>query len=214
MRNATRLSALAGLLLAAAPAAAADLKLGYVDFQRALNEVEQGKVAKASLQKDFAEKQKVLDKDKADLEKMQADFEKQVAVLSEEAKRDRAMEIQRRMNDAQGRLLGFQKELQDREREATRAIFEKMEALVREISEAEAFTIVFEKNNAGIIVAPPSLDLTNELIRKYNARYKANEAAPEKKVEKKAEKKKEEKKEEKKVEPKKAAEPAKGAEGK
>jgi outer membrane protein len=203
MRNATVLPALAALLLAAAPAAAADLKLGYVDFQRALNEVEQGKVAKANLQKDFAEKQKVLDKDKSDLEKMQADFEKQVAVLSEEAKRDRAMEIQRRMNDAQGRLMGFQKELSEREREATRAIFEKMEALVREISEAEAFTIVFEKNNAGIIVAPASLDLTNELIRKYNARYKVGEGAA---VEKKAEKKVEKKKDEKKAEPKKAAE--------
>lgn len=203
MRTATVLPALAALLLAAAPAAAADLKLGYVDFQRALNEVEQGKVAKANLQKDFAEKQKVLDKDKADLEKMQADFEKQVAVLSEEAKRDRAMEIQRRMNEAQGRLMGFQKELSDREREATRAIFEKMEALVREISEAEAFTIVFEKNNAGIIVAPASLDLTNELIRKYNTRYKVGEGAA---VEKKAEKKAEKKKDEKKAEPKKAAE--------
>lgn len=187
MRTIAVVPALAGLLLAAAPAAA-DVKIGYVDFQRALNEVEQGKAAKASLQKDFADKQKVLDKDKADLEKMQADFEKQATVLSDEAKRDKAMEIQRRMNEAQGRLVSFQKELSEREREATRVIFEKMDGLVREISDAEGFTIVFEKNNAGIIVAPPSLDLTNELIRKYNARYKvgAHEGA-----EKKADKKKE-----------------------
>jgi outer membrane protein len=204
MRTLPFLPALAGLLLAAAPASAADLKLGYVDFQRALNEVEQGKVAKATLQKDFAEKQKVLDKDKADLEKMQKEFEAQVAVLSEEAKRDKAMEIQKRMNDAQGRLMGFQKELSERERDATRAIFEKMEALVKEIADAEGFTVVLEKNNAGIIVAPPSLDLTNELIRKYNARYKAAEAAAEKKPEKKAAAEK--KKDEKKAEPKKAAE--------
>ena len=187
MRTLAVVPALAGLLLAAAPAAA-DVKVGYVDFQRALNEVEQGKAAKASLQKDFADKQKVLDKDKTDLEKMQADFEKQAAVLSDEAKRDKAMEIQRRMNEAQGRLVGFQKELSEREREATRVIFEKMDGLVREISEAEGFTFVFEKNNAGIIVAPPANDLTNELIRKYNARYKvgAHEGA-----EKKADKKKE-----------------------
>ena len=186
MRTLAVVPALAGLLLAAAPAAA-DVKIGYVDFQRALNEVEQGKAAKASLQKDFADKQKVLDKDKTDLEKMQADFEKQAAVLSDEAKRDKAMEIQRRMNEAQGRLVGFQKELSEREREATRVIFEKMDGLVREISEAEGFTFVFEKNNAGIIVAPPANDLTNELIRKYNARYKvgAHEGAP------KADKKKE-----------------------
>ena len=51
------------LALAAVPAAgrAADQKIGYVDLQRALNEVEEGKTAKALLQKDFAEKQKTLD---------------------------------------------------------------------------------------------------------------------------------------------------------
>jgi outer membrane protein len=211
MRTFAIVPALAGLLLAAAPATAAELKLGYVDFQRALNEVEQGKTAKATLQKDFAEKQKVLDRDKTELEKMQAEFEKQATVLSEEAKRDKAVEIQRRMNEAQGRLVGFQKELSEREREATRAIFEKMEALVREIADAEGFTVVVEKNNAGIIVAPPSLDLTNELIRKYNARFKVGDAAAEKKPEKKAEKKKDEKKA---AEPKKPAEPAKAPEGK
>ena len=139
----------------------------------------------------------MLDKDKADLEKMQAEFEKQVAVLSEDAKRDRAMEIQRRMGEAQGRLVGYQKELSEREREATRAIIEKMEGLVREIADAEGFTIVLEKTYAGIIVAPASLDLTNELIRKYNGRFKPGaEKKADKKVEKKGDKKAEKKKDE------------------
>ena len=52
----------------------------------------------------------------------------------------------------------------------TRGIFDKMAAIVREIAEADGFTMVFERNDAGLVYAPPSLDLTNELIRKYNAR--------------------------------------------
>ena len=60
-----------------------------------------------------------------------------------------------------------------------------MNAIVREIAEADGFTYVLEKG-AGIIYAPPALELTNELIRKYNARYpgggqkKADAAAPKK----------------------------------
>ncbi len=206
MRHIALIPALAGLLLAAAPAAAADLKIGYVDFRRALNEVEEGKAAKASLKRDFDEKQKVLDKDKADLERMQAEFEKQAAVLSEDAKRDKAVEIQRRMQEAQGRLMSFQKELSEREGEVTRSIIDKMEALTREVADAEGFTVVFEKGNAGIVVAPPSLDLTNEVVRKYNAKYKAG-------AEKKAEKKKDDKKADAKKGEGKKAEP-KAAEGK
>jgi len=57
------------LALALVPAAArAEQKIGYVDLQRALNEVEEGKTAKALLQKDFAEKQKQLDSKKVEFE--------------------------------------------------------------------------------------------------------------------------------------------------
>jgi outer membrane protein len=61
-----------------------------------------------------------------------------------------------------------------------------MAAIVRDIAEADGFSIVLEKGS-GIVYAPPSLDLTNELVRKYNARYpggaqKKTEAAPPKKA--------------------------------
>ncbi len=178
MRTFPVVAAIALALAVPQAARAAETKIGYVDFQRALNEVDEGKAAQGTLKKDFEEKQKQLDKDKTDLDRMQAEFEKQAAVLSEEARRDKAIEIQKRMAEAQGKLLGFQKELADRERLATRAIFDKMVAITREIADAEGVTIVFEKNDAGIVVAPASLDLTNELVRKYNARHRPGDAAP------------------------------------
>jgi len=188
MRPTAVLPALAALLLAAP--AAAEVKIGYVDFQRALNEVEEGKGARASLKRDFDEKQKILDKEKADLERMQADFEKQATVMNDDAKRDRIVEIEKRGREAAMKLQQFQKELSEREREVTRGIFDKMVAITREISDAEGFTLVFEKNDSGLVVAPSSLDLTNELVRKYNGRHKGSgegAAAPAKKP---AEKKK------------------------
>jgi outer membrane protein len=70
------------------------------------------------------------------------------------------------------KLQQFQKELSERERDMTRGIYEKMVAITHEIAAAEGFTMVFERNDAGLIVAPPSLDLTDEMVRKFNARYK------------------------------------------
>jgi len=180
--------ALAAALLAAP--AAAETKIGYVDFQRALNEVEEGKGARASLKRDFDEKQKILDKEKADLERMQGDFEKQAAVMNDDAKRDRIVEIEKRGREAAMKLQQFQKELSEREREVTRGIFDKMVAITREISDAEGFTLVFEKNDSGLVVAPSSLDLTNELVRKYNARHKGPGEAAAAPAKKPAEKKK------------------------
>jgi outer membrane protein len=170
-----------GLALIARPAAA-EVKIGYVDLQRALNEVDEGKAAKALLKKDFEEKQKRLDAGKNEFERLRADFEKQAVVMSDQAKRDKAQDLDRRAMELQQTYQTLQQELMKREQEMTRGIFEKMSVLVREIAEADGFTMVFERNDAGLVYAPPALDVTNELIRKYNTRHPSTgaPAAPKK----------------------------------
>ncbi len=160
---------LAALLLPAA-ARAAEPKLGYVRFKFALGEVEEGKAAQAVLKKDFEEKQRVISKDEEELKKLGADFEKQRLVMNEDARREKENELQRRSMELQGKAMRLQKELSDRERELVGGISEKLNAIILEMAEAEGFTFVF--NEAGLLYAQPSLDLTNELIRKYNARHK------------------------------------------
>jgi outer membrane protein len=185
MRPSLLLPLAIGLALAIAPPARAEQKIGYVDMQRALNEVDEGKAARAVLKRDFDEKQKVLDAKKAEFDKLQSDFEKQAVVMSEQAKKDRAQDLDRRAREMQALFVNLQKDLSERERDATRGIFDRMAAIVRDIAEADGFSIVLEKG-AGIVYAPASLDLTNELVRKYNARYpggapkKAEAAAPKK----------------------------------
>ncbi len=37
--------------------------------------------------------------------------------------------------------------------------------------------MVLDRQDAGLVYAPPSLDFTNELVRKYNARFGAGKPA-------------------------------------
>ncbi len=159
--------------LYAAPAAA-DIKIGFVDLQRALNEVDDGKLAKAQLKKEFDSKQKTLDEKQEELKRMKADYDKQAVVMSDTAKREKQAEFDRKFMEVQNTYMQLQKELSEREREMTRGIFEKMNVIIREMAEAEGFTMVFEKTDSGVIYAPPQFDLTNELVRKYNARHKGS----------------------------------------
>lgn len=169
-----RIAAL-GLALAATPAAA-QVKLGYVDLQRALNEVDEGKAAKALLKKDFEEKQRQLDTKKAEFEKLNADFEKQAALMNDQAKRDKAGDLQRRMVDLQQVYQQLQSDLAQREQEMTGGIYGRMRIIVKEIAEADGFTMVFEER--ALQYVQPSLDLTNELIRKYNSKHPSTGAPP------------------------------------
>jgi len=174
MSLARPLAVVVALAAALSPAAArAEVKLGYVNLQRALNEIDEGKAAKAQLKKDFDEKQKQLDQKTDDLKKALADFDKQAMVMSAEAKATRGADLDRRKLEIQEFYVKLQQDLSSREREATRGLFDKMAAIAREIAEAEGFTFVFEQNDAGLVYAPASLDITNELIRRYNARFGA-----------------------------------------
>jgi outer membrane protein len=174
------LAAAAAVLLHALPARAAETKIGYVDLQRALNEIDEGKAAKARLKTEFEQKQKVLDEKQNEFNRMRGEFEKQAGggLLADGARKERQEELDRRFVDLQSTFSQLQKELSDRERDVTRGIFDKMGVIIRESAEAEGFTMVLEKNDAGILYATGALDLTNELIRKYNARHKPGAGAP------------------------------------
>jgi hypothetical protein len=53
----------------------------------------------------------------------------------------------------------------------------KFEVLLGQIAQREGLTMVFDKSSSGLAWAPPALDLTNELIRMYNAQAKTTPAA-------------------------------------
>ncbi len=163
----------AGALLLPAAALAAEVKLGYVDLQRALNEVEEGKAAKAKLKKKFEKSQQQLDAEQEKLKKAKEELDRKKLAMDEATLRQKAMELDQEMVRVSGIYAKLQKELTEEERKATGEIFKKMRELIGVIAEKEGFTFVLEANESGLLYGPPSLDVTNDLVRKYNEKYKA-----------------------------------------
>ena len=149
-------------------AAHAEIKIAYVDLQRALEETDDGKRAKAKLKSDYEKKQKDLDARQEELKKMKADIDKQATLLKPEALQQKQQELQTKLVGLQETYMRLQKDLQEKEATETRKIFDRMQAIIQGMAQSEGVTYVLEKNS-GILYAPPSMDLTNELIRKFNA---------------------------------------------
>ena len=175
MTTALRLAALT-LALASAPAARAEQKLGYVDFQRAIKEVEEGKATGAALKKEADEKQRQLNARMDELRRLQEDFQKQAQILTPEARAAKAAEVERKTMETQETYMKLQQELSAKERDAMRPLADRLTAVAKEIAETDGFTMIFDRESAGLVYAPASLDLTNELIRKYNAKFPASAA--------------------------------------
>jgi outer membrane protein len=160
--------ALAFPLLLLAGAARAE-KIAYVDVQRVIQEVDEGKAAKERLRGELESKRAELDKKQKELEQMKADYDRQQGVLSEDAKQTKQQELQKKFVEAQQLARQMQEELAGKEEESLRAISEKLMAIVQEVSERDGFTFVMKKE--ALLNAPRAADITNEVVRRYNDRF-------------------------------------------
>ena len=181
LRSASFTIALALPLLVAGAVQAAEFKAGYVDLQRALLEVDEGRAAKARLKKMVEDKQKELDKEQEALRKEKETLDKQASAMSEETRVKKLTDLQQRAIALGQKWEKGQAEMSKQERTELQAIFAKMDPIVAEIAQREGLTMVFEKTDSGLVFAPAALDLTNELVRLYNARVGKKPAVSEKK---------------------------------
>jgi outer membrane protein len=158
-------------LLSSAPGRsfAEELKLGFVDLSRALGETDDGRQAKANLKKVFDQKQKEIDEQQADLKQSVDDLEKKRTLMPADKVREKEAELQQRMQKVQQTYMRHQQELQAKEQEATGKIVERMNRILQKIAASENFTMIFDRQQGGVVFAKPHLDLTNDLIRRYNS---------------------------------------------
>ncbi|MGM0555035.1 MAG: OmpH family outer membrane protein [Myxococcota bacterium] len=166
-----RLALAMGVVLSAmavsAPAEAQDAKIGYVDLQRALNEVDEGKKAKKRLEKEFEQKQSKLDKKQKQVKELKEQLDSSM-MLSEEAKQKKAVELQKQLAELQQLYMKMQRDLAKKEAEATQKIFKKMGAIVEDIAQEKDYDLILEKTESSVLYANDGMDLTDELIKRYD----------------------------------------------
>jgi outer membrane protein len=157
------------VLPVAAHAAGEAPKIGVVDLQRALNEVEEGAKAKAALKKEFDEKQKALDARQNELKAMKDELDARGSMMKPEAKQERVAELQKKLLEVQQLYFQMQQELTKKEADATGEIFKKMGTILSTMGQQDGFDLIVEKS--AVLYSKNHLDLTNELIRRYNDAY-------------------------------------------
>jgi outer membrane protein len=156
------------IAVAAAPAMA-ESSIAVVDLQRALNEVEEGANAKKALKKEFDEKQKQLDAKQNELKRLKDELDAQATLMTEQKKAERVMDLQRKLQEVQQLYMQLQQDLSKREGEVTQTIFGKMGIILGQMGEEQGYVAIVERT--AVPYFKPSVDVTNELIRRYNAAY-------------------------------------------
>jgi len=154
------------VLLAAASRARADLKLAYVDIQRALNECDAGKKAKGEFRTRIENLENHLQKQQNDVQALKDELEKKGMLMKDDERRNLQEEYEHKLRDFQRDYDDSKHELEQRDNEVTGAIVKDLARIIRTIGERDGFTLVMEKGS--ILWGTPAIDITDEVIRDYN----------------------------------------------
>jgi len=148
---------------------AADLKIAYVDIQRAVNESNAGKDAKKLITKDVEKFQgQIADKQKV-LQNMKESLEKQAPMLNPDARTTREKEYQNKLREFQRWGEDTQNEINQKRMEMERNISLGLQKVIQKVGADEGYTLILEKNESIVLYVTKALDITDRVLKAYDA---------------------------------------------
>ncbi|MBW2592751.1 MAG: OmpH family outer membrane protein [Deltaproteobacteria bacterium] len=148
-----------------------DVKIGILDFQRILAETSAGKTAVAEINR-LGQLMKVdLEKKKAEIDGMKNRIEREILVMSKEQQAQKEREFRIKVNDFKSLQKKYNTDARGIENRLIKRIKIDVFKLAKEIGEKEGFTLIIEKNEAGVLYSSDTIDLSDKLILQYNADF-------------------------------------------
>ncbi len=172
----TAFRCLAGALVLAAvagasPVRAADpVRIGVVDLQRCLNESRTGKRYKTEFTAQADDMKAALEDEEAALKALRQEIEKQGLVLSETARAEKEKQYKQRLEAFKQKFQQTQQALQRKDQELTRKILKDLQGVIQQIGDAGGYTVILERQEGGILYRAAGVDITDEVIRRYDER--------------------------------------------
>lgn len=161
------------VMAAAVPALAATI--GFVDAERAVASVGEGKKALAALEAWATPRRQELERLQAAATVAVQEYEQRRGVVTEAAAREletKARDAARSFEDAR-RL--FQRDLEVKQEELVASVAVKVGAVASEYAREKGFEAVFVLNAQPLIYVAESSDLTEVVIRLYDERHPASD---------------------------------------
>jgi outer membrane protein len=165
---------------ASTPGAVANGKIGMIDARQAIVSTAEGKQASSELQSQFAPRQNELES----LGKQVNDLKQRLAAgqttLSDEEKNRLGQQGQRLTVQFDRKSNELNEDVQSAQAEVVERIGRKMVDVLDRYSRENGFIAVFDSSaqNSPILYRSNSIDLTQEIIRRYDQAYPSKSATP------------------------------------
>ena len=153
-------------------ALAVDLKIAYVDIQKAVNESNTGKDAKKVITKEVEKFQRQIADKQKELQTLKESLEKQAPMLTPDARATREKEYQNKLREFQRWGEDTQNEINQKRVEMERNISVALQKVIQKVGEDEGYTLILVKNENIVLFVSNTIDITDRVIKAYDAQKK------------------------------------------
>ena len=142
-------------------AAAAELKIGFIDAERINRESAPAELASKRLEKEFAPRAQDLQRRETQIKTLQGQLEKESMTMSESDRRAKEQELARLSLDFQRLQREYREDLNLRRNQELQSLFERANRVIKQIAEAEKFDLIVQE----AVYRSPRIDITERVLK-------------------------------------------------
>jgi outer membrane protein len=148
-----------------------DIQLRFVNSEVILQRFQETQEAVQIFNQDVEEWNQEAEARKREIEQLQRDLEAQSLMLSEERRREKERDYQRKLNEYEQfvqSIWGPSGLVAQRNEELLKPIITKIQAVLDQIGSEEGYDIILDAADNNILYADPAFDITEDVILRLN----------------------------------------------
>jgi outer membrane protein len=165
----------APLLFAAPSGVNAELKIGYVNAVKVIEEAPQGEAALKKLEAEFGPRDKKIVELQNRIKQLEEDLAKNAYVLKESERRAREHELLMLKRDLRRESQEFREDYNLRRNEELAALQKLVYKVILEIAKQENYDLILHE---GVITASPRIDITDKVLQRLGKKPSSAPPSP------------------------------------
>ena len=145
---------------------AAELKIGYVNAVKVIEQAPQREAALKKLEAEFTPRDKKLVEMQQDIRKAEEDLEKNRLVMKDSERRDKESQLGALKRDLRRETQEFREDLNARRNEELASLQKMVQQVIVDIAKKEKYDLILE----GAVYAGDRVDITTKVLEKLNER--------------------------------------------
>ncbi|MFZ1983967.1 MAG: OmpH family outer membrane protein [Desulfatitalea sp.] len=141
-------------------------KIGTVNFQKIFENSSAGKAVKTAINSEGQRMEQDLKQKGEEIKALEKRLGEDAGVMSKEAREEQRWEYERKIDEVKALKKKYDRQIQELQMQRVNAVRQEVLQLIQEYGKKEGYLLIIEDVN--VVYAPQNLDLTDEIIKRYN----------------------------------------------